>query len=77
MLTAWTPAHTEPATLTYRFDVGAVAGETGASNTIAFHDVAALRVLQEAIESGDRFRIVGPPVGDGDAAHVPLEALTA
>jgi hypothetical protein len=77
VLTAWTPAHTEPATLTYRFDVDAVVGETGASTTIAFRDVAALRVLQEAIESGDRYRIVGPPVGDGDAAHVVLEALTA
>lgn len=79
VLTAWTPAHGNPATLTYRIGGdGATLPKTPPSYTsIACNDGAALRELQQSLESGRRFRIVGLPLGEGDERRVPIEAVNA
>ena len=68
VLTAWTPAHTDPATLTYRVDIGTAPGVSPTTH-VASGDHEALRRLQASIESGCRYRVVGPP---GDDGRVPL-----
>ena len=76
LLTAWTPAHGNPATLTYRISCdGAALPKVSPSTSIACNDCDALRDLQHSLESGSRFRIVGLPLGAGDELRVPLEAM--
>lgn len=82
LLTAWTPAHTEPGTLTYRIEPG----DTGlrralgdpeadvafpeAELEIATGDVDAMQRLQMRIEAGERFAIAGPPITRADGTVV-------
>jgi hypothetical protein len=73
LASAWTPAHSEPWTLTYGVDVTESAllnlarDSAGAVETppvdlwIDSDDHAAMRDLQARIESGECFRIVGKP----------------
>jgi len=88
LLTAYTPAHTLCATLTFRFEASddriaaALAGESRtpasaatASPTLRLLDAddeAQMREVQAEIEAGARFSIVGPPVREGAATLVPL-----
>lgn len=84
LLTAWTPAHSEPATLTYRFDVTDESlryalGDPEASLYYpdpAFEvdatDFDAMQRLQEKIEAGERFVVVGAPRRHGPALRVPV-----
>ena len=78
LLTAWTPAHAFPATLTYRLDVTpacvrAALGDPDAVRVerpeptirIRAGDEPAMRALQERIEAGERFVVTGPPGDDG------------
>jgi hypothetical protein len=73
LLTAWTPAHSEPASLTYRaaIDDAALrnlacdpAGDVARPPPDAWidsEDRAAIMALQERIEAGERLSVVGPP----------------
>ena len=75
LLSAWTPAHLEAATLTYRFTVTEervryalgdprVTLEYPAPDfAIEPGDTAAMQRLQTRIESGEQFVIAGPPAG--------------
>lgn len=80
--TAWTPAHSIAETLTYAFDVTELSLRAAAGDPTAllerpapdFHleseDRAAMLALQHAIESGERFVLVGPSVlADGQRRH--------
>lgn len=87
LLTAWTPAHSDPRTLTFRFDVtdallekaltsgDADADVSPAARWIDCDDDAELIGLQRAIEAGRRFSVVGGPVIDGSFARVPIEEI--
>ncbi len=83
LLTAWTPAHSNPATLTYRLRIteagladvldGRRRPPTGEILWMAAHDHGAMRDLQERIERGERLAIVGPPMrGEDGATRVPV-----
>lgn len=84
LATAWTPAHSEPATLTYGFDVDERCLRASMGDpTIALQmpeptlwieagDHAAMIALQDRIEAGERFVVAGPPRRDGSGQRVPL-----
>ncbi|MEM9489155.1 MAG: hypothetical protein AAGC55_08420 [Myxococcota bacterium] len=87
LLTAWTPAHSEVATLTYRLAVSDdklahAYGDPAASLVypeadfeIAADDHAAMRDLQARIEAGERFAVVGAPRRHGEVRRVPVTKL--
>lgn len=88
LLTAWTPAHSKLATLTYRLRVteagiadvldGRRSPLTGEAFWVAAQDHPSMRDLQERIERGERFAIVGPPVrGEDGATRVPVGGRAA
>jgi hypothetical protein len=81
LLTAWTPAHTEPRTATVRLpptdatvppapDGGAA--DAGDAAWLAVDDDEALRALQHRLESGERLEIAGPPREDGAGLRFPV-----
>jgi hypothetical protein len=85
IVTAWTPAHTKPWTLTYsaaiddaalRHLAGDPRGRVTMSEPdfwLVSDDHAAMQDLQARIERGERFRMVGPPErSDGDGQRVPI-----
>ncbi|GMV41746.1 MAG: hypothetical protein AMXMBFR64_34620 [Myxococcales bacterium] len=84
VITAYTPAHSMPRTLTFHTaitDDGTAAvlagADTSPSSPLATHlldvdDEAMLRRLQLEVEAGVRWRIVGPPLIRGAATQVPL-----
>lgn len=81
LLTAYTPAHSLPATLTFRFGVDAerlsqaVLGAPAlAQGTILLDadDTSAMRRLQAEIEAGARYSVVGRPISSGALTLVPL-----
>lgn len=88
LLTAWTPAHANPATLTYRLrltDAGIADVLRGRrsrrSNAdvlwVSVRDIDALHDLEHRIEFGARFAIVGPPVREPDGStRVPVAELS-
>lgn len=88
LLSAWTPAHSEPWTLTYGVDVTEAAlmnlardptGKVDAPRPdlwVDSEDHALQRELQERIEAGARFQIVGKPELAGpERLRVPVRAL--
>lgn len=82
LLTAWTPAHSHPATATWRFEVTAAriaaalepapAPAGDGARWVSCDDASALRSVQAEIEAGRRVAILGPPRGDA----VPLGEMT-
>lgn len=88
LLTAWTPAHGNPATLTYRLRVNdraiarALSGERPAPAAderfwIEASDTSAIRALEARIERGEHYAVVGPPQqGPGGAPRVPVARFT-
>jgi len=84
LVTAYTPAHSEPETLTYAVDLDtnrlrATLGDPTARIErpapqfhVASDDVEALRALQDRIEAGERLVVTGPPRRDGQVNHVPI-----
>ncbi len=86
LATAWTPAHSEPATLTYGFDVTdqslrASMGDLtielprpAAEFWIRAGDNEAMIALQDRIEAGERFVVPGPPRREGDTQWTPIAA---
>ena len=90
LLTAWTPAHAEPATLTYHWTVTDERLRSGmgdpqvtlsrppAAFEVAANDPAAMQALQARIESGQRFVVTGPPRrGEDGAFRVPIGSMDA
>ena len=89
LLTAWTPAHSHPDTLTWRFEVSPKriaaaladgAGSVGGQHNVGWvggDDKTALKALQARLEAGHRFQITGPPQGEGSKARVPLREVVA
>jgi len=80
VLTAWLPAHTEPATCTFRFDAGeeriarALTGGIAESEgeLLDVSEVSVLQDLQREIEAGHSVRIVGLPREAGARLDVPF-----
>ena len=85
LVTAWTPAHSKPWTLTYSVPIDEAALRHLAGDRrrpmpvlapefwLHSDDHTAMRELQARIESGERFCIVGPPAQDDDARQrLPL-----
>ena len=85
LVTAWTPAHSEPATLTYQIDVddevlrwglgdpAAAPRFPAADFEVSPGDHGAMQSLQARIEQGGRFLICGPPRRADDASvRVPV-----
>lgn len=85
LITAWTPAHSEPATLTYQIEVTDMHLRRGLGDPTAAitrpaadfeldagdHD--AMRRLQSRIEAGEHFLIPGPPIRTADGSiRVPV-----
>ena len=91
LLTAWTPAHADPATLTYRVAISDTGLRVALGDPVAVspprpdatmhvgtHDTDAMRALQARIEAGERLAIVGPPrTGDDGRVRVPVSPLPA
>ncbi len=88
LLSAWTPAHSEPWTLTYGVDVTEVAllnlardpaGSVARPKPdfwVDSDDHPAMRALQSRIEAGERFHIVGRPERVGpERLRVPVAQL--
>jgi hypothetical protein len=85
LLSAWTPAHSDPATLTYRVSVdeaalrqlardpaGRVAAPPAAF-TVDSDDLPALRALQARIEAGERFAVAAPATAlSGGRQRAPI-----
>ncbi len=73
LLTAWTPAHSHPDTLTWRFEISPKrvaaalangpdsAGDQRDTGWVDGDDETALKALQARLEAGQRFQITGPP----------------
>ena len=84
LVTAWTPAHSEAETLTYRFDVTdeklrAAMGDPGVTLPapapdleIAADDHPAMQDLQADIERGGSHAVVGPPRRHEGVWRVPI-----
>jgi hypothetical protein len=84
LLTAYTPAHSEPRTLTYHFEVTddrlrAACGDPGValrrpdpSRWIDADDESAMHRLHDEVRRGARWQIVGPPVREGERIRVPV-----
>jgi len=84
LLTAWTPAHLESATLTYRLHVTDAAvrqvlGDPRAKVPypephfeIEAEDYGEMQELQARIEDGERFVVAGPPRRHGRSRRVPV-----
>jgi hypothetical protein len=81
LLTAYTPAHSLPATLTFRFDVTderleyALSDETLEPERALWvdaDDIATLRRIQTELEAGAQYRIIGNPIQRGSVVSIPL-----
>ncbi len=84
LLTAWTPAHSEAETLTYRFDItddkirhacgtpGVELDYPEADFEVAADDRTAMRELQARIEAGEKFVVAGPPRRHMKGRRVPI-----
>ena len=86
LVTAWTPAHSEPPTLTYRFDVTddnmraamgdptvkLPAPDPAGVFEVSADDHAAMQELQQKIEQGGAYVIAGPPRRHEGVWRVPV-----
>ena len=90
LISAWTPSHADPATLTYRAtldlptlrhladDPRGTIPHIDPAEWIDSEDLEAMKSLQRRIESGERHFIVGPPVTTGhEKQRVPIGTLEA
>ena len=83
LITAWTPAHDNPASCTFKVDTsdtaverllrGDVTGPEGIDAYVDADDFAALKRVQAAVESGRRIAIAGPAEIRGASTRVPLQ----
>lgn len=90
LVSAWTPAHSDPWTLTFRFPVTAeriqralgpgepdFGVDPDAVRWIDCDDEHVLRNLQAEIEAKKRFQVVGAPVIEGSYTRVPIVEVDA
>jgi hypothetical protein len=85
VLAAWTPAHSEPATVTFRFATSAArllealqaepVVDRERATWIDPSNHAALWSLEEELAAGRRLEIAGPPRRAGTAAEIPLREV--
>lgn len=85
LLTAWTPAHSDPWTLTYRFSADEERIQRALRSApsepcpegwlIDCDEEADLRALQARLEAGERFEVVAPPQVDGSFTRVQVREL--
>ncbi len=87
LLTAYTPAHTEARTLTYRFAVDEVRLQRALSGRDSYvptpesafyldaDDSDQMRSVQLELEAGAKITVCGRPVRDGSSTLVPLRYL--
>jgi hypothetical protein len=84
--TAWTPAHDNPATCTFRVTAdaagrerllrGDLLGPEGIHRYIDADDTSAMQALQSQIEGGLQVAVVGPAEIRGSDTRVPLQVST-
>ncbi len=84
LLTAWTPAHSEAETLTYRLAVtddrlryayghpDTVMDYPAADFEVAADDKQVMQDLQARIEAGEKFVVVGPPRRHQQGRRIPI-----
>ena len=81
LLTAWSPAHDDPGTLAFQFEVTesrierALDPDRSAPPALRLLDVGdetALRAAQARIENGAKISVAGPPVERGAIRYVPI-----
>ena len=84
ILTAYTPNHSVPETLTWRLNLrrplieaalisdGASVAALPATHMLDIDDVEALKRMQQEIEEGVQYQIVGPPNIRGSIVQVPV-----
>ncbi len=89
LVTAWTPAHSDRRTLTWRLELerflteaavikpGTSPAAPPATHMLDVDDDIALQALQREIEAGVRHQIVGPPTTRGSIVQVPLQRRVA
>ncbi len=87
LLTAWTPAHSDPSTITFRFPATKERIETAlgqdegpafdpaAVEWIDCDDTEALRALQLRIEAGERLELLAGAVSQGAISRVPVRPM--
>jgi hypothetical protein len=83
LLTAWTPAHDNPTTCTFRTRTdrsaqarllrGDVTGPEGIHRYLDADDIEAMKALQREIERGLNIAVVGPAETRGAETRVPLQ----
>ncbi len=88
LLSAWTPAHSQAETITYRFDVtdenirhacGAPDVELDypdADFEVTADDRPAMRDLQTRVEAGERFVVAGPPRHHMGIRRIPIASVS-
>lgn len=90
LLTAWTPAHSDPRTLTFRFEptaetigrvlrgeVDEIPPDAPGVRWIDCDDDDVLQDLQAELEAGRRYAVLGPARIDGSYVTVPIRAIDA
>ncbi len=86
LMTSWTPAHSDPATLTFRCPItderieralGPAPEAPAAERWIDCDAVDELRQVQREIEAGARYRVIGAPVVEGSSTRVPVSLEAA
>ena len=85
LLTAWTPAHDNAATCTFRVRSDSMARERvlrgdlvgleGIDGYLDADDISAMKALQDALEAGSKVAVVGPAEIRGAQTRVPLRVL--
>ena len=85
LITAWTPGHSDPHTLTYRFTVTQEKLEMALTERppplpddvqwVDCDEEAELRALQSKLEEGRHFELVGIPVSDGSYTRAPVREV--
>lgn len=83
LITAWTPAHDNPATATFRVATprhaidrllrGDVTGAEGIDAYVDADDFGELSALQARLEAGHRIAVAGPAEIRGAATRIPLQ----
>lgn len=82
LLTAWSPAHDDPGTLAFRFEVSEERiaraldpdfGRPVAPRWLDTGDETALQAAQARLEAGARIAVVGSPTERGAIRYVPIE----
>jgi len=87
LLTAWTPAHSDPATATFRYPVGReridaalardaiLPSSSPGMEWIDCDDPEALQALQRRLEAGEKLELLSGAVSEGSFSRAPIRPL--